>query len=76
MNETELIARWFSQDLSDEAAAAIHLFLEQFTLDFEEHYYSQIRRYRDACRADALSTQSSRGDDDQMPLWEDDRIDF
>jgi hypothetical protein len=44
-DDKSLIAPWFSEPLSDEAAVAVYLFLEQFTHQFEEHYYGQIRRY-------------------------------
>jgi len=39
------MASWFPESLSDEAAVAMYLFLEQFTWQFEDHYYAQIRRY-------------------------------
>lgn len=46
MNEDDFrVNHWFSETLSDEAAHALHGFLEQFTYRFEQAYYGQIRRY-------------------------------
>ena len=36
---------WFPQPLSDEAAHAIYLFLQEFTMAFEGQYLAQIHRY-------------------------------
>jgi len=75
MNKRQVIEGWFYEQLSDEAAFAIHLFLEQFTLHFEETYYGQIRRHLEAITPDhslpdGLS-QNPDGDQDGVP-WEDD----
>lgn len=45
MSEPLHLQEWFPEPLSDEAAYAVHVFLEQFTLQFEATYYGQIRRY-------------------------------
>jgi hypothetical protein len=39
---------FFSPDLSDEAAYEIFEFLEALSLTFEEHYFAQIKRHRQA----------------------------
>lgn len=45
MNPRNLINNWFSEDLTDEAAYAIHLFLTEFSQHFEEQYYGHLRRH-------------------------------
>lgn len=58
------IASWFPDSLSDEAAVAMHRFLEQFTYQFEGHYYGQIRRY--------YQQQEKARNDHQLEMpWED-----
>jgi len=41
---------WFQQPLSDEAAYAIYLFLQEFTMAFEGQYYEQITRHIEDAR--------------------------
>lgn len=60
---------WFPEPLSDEAAYSIHLFLQQFTCQFENTHYSQISRYVEEQRA-AARTKCHSG-----TPW-DDRFDF
>jgi len=74
--ERESVDEWFPEALSDEAAAAIYLFLEQFTLRFEQAYYGQIRRHWMSCREDAVEQLPSESDSDQRSSWEDDDVDF
>ena len=61
------IASWFPDSLSDEAAVAVYLFLEQFTHQFEDHYYAQIRRYYQQQREDITEDNEHQL---EMP-WED-----
>ena len=75
MNKRQVIEGWFCEQLSDEAAFAIHLFLEQFTLGFEETYYGQIRRHLDAITPDhSLPDGLSQKTDEHQggAPWEDD----
>ena len=75
MNDNSSIRQWFPDPICDEAVFAMHLFLEQFTLQFEMEYYTQIRRYIESQR---------RYFEDQRPweyrqlslAWEDESIDF
>jgi len=60
---------WFPEPLPDETVYFIHLFLQQFTYQFEGIYYRQIKRYLDAERA-AMRTEHNP----DTP-W-DDSIDF
>ena len=48
MNKQPPLDLSFSPDLSDEAAYEIAGFLEALSLAFEEHYFGQIRRHRQA----------------------------
>ena len=48
MNQPPLLDLLFSPDLSDQAAYEIAEFLEALSLAFEEHYFAQIRRHRQA----------------------------
>ena len=48
MNQPPLLDLSFSPDLSDQAAYEIAEFLEALSLAFEEHYFAQIRRHRQA----------------------------
>ena len=48
MNQPPLLGLSFSPDLSDQAAYEIAEFLEALSLAFEEHYFGQIRRHRQA----------------------------
>ena len=48
MNQPPLLDRSFSPDLSDQAAYEIAEFLEALSLAFEENYFAQIRRHRQA----------------------------
>jgi hypothetical protein len=61
------IGSWFPESLSDEAAVAVYLFLEQFTQQFEGHYYAQIRRYYYQQQADIAEEYNHQL---EMP-WED-----
>lgn len=63
------VTSWFSAPLSDEAAFAIHLFLQQFSYQFEGAYYSQIKRH-----LEAEKTATDTAHDSDTP-W-DDRINF
>ncbi len=67
MNNEPSSRDWFDEELSDEAAYAIHLFLERFTYNFEGVYYGQIRRHLKDNRAkNALVTElSTNNNDDQ-----------
>ncbi len=60
---------WFPEPLSDEAVYSIHLFLQQFTYQFEGTYYSQIKRH-----LDVEQTAPRAGRNPGTP-W-DDSIDF
>lgn len=64
-----VVTSWFSEPLSDEAAFAIHLFLQQFTYQFESVYYSQIKRH-----LEEEQTATHTEQDSDTP-W-DDSIDF
>lgn len=69
MNNEPSSRDWFDEDLSDEAAFAIHLFLERFTYNFEGVYYGQIRRYlKDNSSVNHLPTDQStnNNNDDQF----------
>jgi len=48
MNKPPLLDLSFSPDLSDQAAYEIAEFLEALSLAFDEHYFGQIRRHRQA----------------------------
>ena len=48
MNQPPRLDLSFSPDLSDQAAYEIAEFLEALSLAFEEHYFGQIRRHRQA----------------------------
>jgi len=48
MNQPPPLDLSFSPDLSDEAAYEIAEFLQALSLAFEEHYFGQIRRHRQA----------------------------
>ena len=64
MNKRALLDLSFSPDLSDQAAYEIAEFLEALNLAFEEHYFGQIRRHRQA-----INPKRSELVD---PPWEDD----
>lgn len=75
MNDNSSIREWFPEPMSDEAAFAVYLFLEQFTLQFESAYYAQIRRYIESQRLDLEDQRPWQ--DRQLGLpWEEDTIDF
>jgi len=71
MNNNMRIENWFPDELSDEAACAIHLFLEEFSVQFRERYYLQIRRHIELVRDDGRHQQADAG-----TLQEDDRVPF
>ena len=48
MNKQPPLDLSFPPDLSDEAAYEIAEFLEVLSFAFEEHYFAQIRRHRQA----------------------------
>mgnify|MGYP006899667183 CR=1 FL=1 len=48
---------WFPDPMSDEAAYAVYLFLEQFTQAFEECYAGHLRRYIEDARQAQISQQ-------------------
>jgi hypothetical protein len=48
MNKRPPLDLSFPSDLSDEAAYEMAEFLEALNLAFEEHYFAQIRRHRQA----------------------------
>jgi len=48
MNKRPPLDLSFTPDLSDQAAYEIAEFLEALSLAFEEHYFAQIRRHRQA----------------------------
>ncbi len=75
MNDNASISEWFPEPMSDEAAFAVHLFLEQFTCQFESAYYAQIRRYIESQRL-ALDEQRPWQDHQLNLPWEDDAIPF
>jgi len=63
MSEDALhVEDWFPENLSDEAAFALHGFLQEFTWRFEQAYYAQIRRYIEDAQ------------DHHAPLEEDDEV--
>ena len=62
------IRAWFPEPLSDETICAIHLFLQQFTQQFEADYGIEINRYLD--KLGTAENEHSTG----IP-WNDD-IDF
>jgi len=67
MSDDELhISDWFPETLSDEAAFALHGFLEQFTWRFEQAYYGQIRRYLDS-HAQAIDPPSQDDNEPHTP---------
>ena len=67
MNDDDMpLEHWFPEELSDEAAHAIQLLLQQFTWQFEQTYYSHIRRHIESMRPDPPD-----GENDQLP-WEPD----
>ncbi len=66
------IMDWFPEPLSDEAAHAIYLFLQEFTMAFEGHYFAQIIRYID----DAKHEHESELHLDPPPLDRDDPLPF
>jgi len=67
MNNEPSSRDWFYEDLSDEAAFAIHLFLEQFTYNFEGVYYEQIRRYlKNNSAKNSLVTELSTNNSDNQ----------
>ncbi len=67
MNNEPSSRDWFDEELSDEAAYAIHLFLERFTYNFEGVYYGQIRRHLKDNRAkNALVTELSTNNNDHQ----------
>jgi hypothetical protein len=74
--ERESIGEWFPEELSDEAAAAIYLFLEQFAQSFGQRYDQQIHRHWASCREDPEWRLPPEPNDDQNSSWEDDDIDF
>lgn len=62
------IAPWFPESLSDEAAVEVYQFLEQFTYQFEGHYYGQIQRYYQQQREENMVDEN----DQQLEMpWED-----
>ena len=63
------ITSWFPEPLSDEAAFGIHLFLQQFTYQFEAAYFSQIKRHLEV---EKTATHDEHNSDTP---W-DDSIDF
>ena len=75
MTEHASISTWFPEPMSDEAAFAVHLFLEQFACQFESAYYAQIRRHIESQRLDLQQQQSSTDGSPDLP-WEDDPIPF
>ena len=48
MNQPPPLDLSFSPDLSDQATYEIAEFLQALSLAFEEHYFAQIRRHRQA----------------------------
>lgn len=66
------IMDWFPQPLSDEAAHAIYLFLQEFTMAFEGQYFAQISRYIE----DAKKNHEPELRLDPPPLDEDDSPPF
>lgn len=52
MTDQHDIMDWFPQPLSDEAAHAIYLFLQEFTMAFEGQYLAQIHRYIEDAKQD------------------------
>ncbi len=70
MTDQHDIMDWFPQPLSDEAAYAIYLFLEEFTMAFEGQYLAQIRRYIEDAKQDhelELRLDPSPLDEDDPP---------
>jgi hypothetical protein len=64
MNKPPPLNPAFSHDLSDEAAYDIAEFLEALSLAFDEHYYGQIRRHRQAIhpeRSDLVDPPGEEG---------------
>jgi hypothetical protein len=72
----ESVEPWFPEELSDEAAAAIYLFLEQFAQSFGQRYAQQIDRHWVSCREDTEWNLPPENNDNQSSSWEDDDIDF
>jgi len=71
MNNKMDIAAWFPDELSDEAACAIHLLLDEFTGQFTERYHHQIRRH-----IELVIEEGRHEPSDSEPLQEDDEIPF
>jgi hypothetical protein len=71
MNEPQDIKDWFPEELTDETAYSIHLFLEQFTLQFEDRYYTQIRQHIEFIKEEHQTLNQDAG-----KPWEDDAIIF
>ncbi len=75
----QLLREWFSYDLPDNVAFAIHRFLYDISLLFERTYEDEIRNFVDENRLyenHLHRTDSINADlDDQIP-WIDDEIGF
>ena len=52
MSTRDDISDWFTEQLSDEAAHEILLFLEEFTAAFGHRYYGEIHRHLESIRQD------------------------
>lgn len=71
MNNKMEISAWFADELSDEAACAIHLFLSEFTEQFAERYHHQIRQH-----IELVSEHGRHQQADCESLQKDNRIPF
>ena len=64
MNKPPLLDLSFSPDLSDQAAYEIAEFLEALSLAFDEHYFGQIKRHRQAINPKRSELTDQPGEED------------
>lgn len=50
-------------ELSDEGAASVNNFLQEFILAFESHYYCQLQRYHKRFRCEPTFNELAEGED-------------
>ncbi len=62
---------WVQNDMSDEAAYEIHIFLSSLAGDFSNHYHNQIDQHEKAVsflKENNSSTLEARMEEDELPF--------
>ena len=73
MSERDPIRYWFSEELSDEAAYGIYLFLAEFSTHFERAYGGEIRRHIESISPDRPTPEEAAiNTGDSGASWSDD----